>query len=298
MRVLITGASGMLGTALVAAFACMHHCIGFSRIRPDQTAIDWRTGDMSMPGELASVLDDSRPELVVNAAAMTNVDACERNPTLAQRVNCDAVDELVQYCQRSGGRLVHISTDSVFDGRKETPYVETDPVGPLNVYARTKLGAETKALRHPAAIVLRTNIFGWRQQGGDVSFGEWVLRSLREGTPLTMFHDVMYSPISTPLFAEIVLKCAERPLSGLYHAGGGEDLSKYHFALKVADAYGLATDNIVRISVADKPLAALRPRNMALDSSKLADALGISGMPAVAASIDAWMATESRQGKQ
>lgn len=294
MRILIAGASGMLGTALVAAFGPRHDCIGFSRTRPERAAVDWRTGDLSVPGELASVLDEVRPDLVVNAAAMTNVDACERNPALAQRVNCDVVDELVQYCQRRGGSFVHVSTDSVFDGRKETAYVETDLVGPLNVYARTKLAAEAKALRHPAAIVLRTNIFGWRQPGGDVSFGEWVLRSLRDGTPLTMFHDVMYSPISTPLLAEIVLQCAEKALSGLYHAGGGESLSKYDFALKVADAYGLSTENVTRISVADKPLAALRPRNMALDSSKLADALGGCGLPNVAASIDAWKAMEPK----
>lgn len=294
MKILITGASGMLGTALIAVFAGKHVCIGFSRTRPAQAAIDWRTGDLSVPGELASVLTEVRPDLIINAAAITNVDACEKNPALAQRVNCDVLGEIVEYCQQSGGRLVHISTDSVFDGQKDTPYNENDPVAPLNVYARTKLAAESLALLYPHAMVLRTNIFGWRPPGGDVSFGEWVLRSLRDGTPLTMFHDVMYSPIATPLFAGLVAECVEASLSGLYHAGGGENLSKYQFALKVAEAYGLPTDNVVRISVADKPLAALRPRNMTLDSSKLADALGIGSLPDVAASIDAWKVTEPR----
>lgn len=247
-----------------------------------------------MPGVLASVLNDVRPDLIVHAAAMTNVDACERNPVLAQRVNCDVLGEIVEYCQLSGSRLVHISTDSVFDGQKETPYNENDPVAPLNVYARTKLAAESLVLRRPDAIVLRTNIFGWRPPGGDVSFGEWVLRSLRDGTPLTMFHDVMYSPIATPLFSGVVAQCVKAGLTGLYHAGGGEILSKYQFALKVAEAYGLPTNNVLSISVADKPLAALRPRNMALDSSKLAAALGVGSLPDVAASIDAWKATEPR----
>lgn len=284
----------MLGSALIAAFEREHACVGFSRIRPAQAVIEWRTGDLSVPDELASVLAEVRPDLVVHAAAITNVDACERNPELAQRVNCDVLGEIVAYCQVNGSRLVHISTDSVFDGQKETPYTESDPVAPLNVYARTKLAAESLVLKHPDAIVLRTNIFGWRPPGGDISFGEWVLRSLRDGTPLTMFHDVMYSPIATPLFAGVVAQCVKAGLSGLYHAGGGENLSKYQFALKVAEAYGLPTDNVLRISVTDKPLAALRPRNMALDSSKLADALGIGRLPDVAASIDAWKATEPR----
>ncbi len=294
MQILITGASGMLGAALIASFQGEHACTGFSRARPAQASIDWRTGDLSVPGVLASVLNDVRPDLIVHAAAMTNVDACERNPVLAQRVNCDVLEEIVEYCQLSGSRLVHISTDSVFDGQKETPYNENDPVAPLNVYARTKLAAESLVLRRPDAIVLRTNIFGWRPPGGDVSFGEWVLRSLREGTPLTMFHDVMYSPIATPLFAGVVAQCVKAGLTGLYHAGGGEILSKYQFALKVAEAYGLPTNNVLSISVADKPLAALRPRNMALDSSKLAAALGVGSLPDVAASIDAWKATEPR----
>lgn len=294
MKILVTGASGMLGAALIAAFEGEHVCTGYSRALPALASINWRTGDLSVPGELASVLNEVHPDLIVHAAAMTNVDACERNLALAQRVNCDVLGEIVEYCQLSGSRLVHISTDSVFDGQKETPYNENDPVAPLNVYARTKLAAESLALQHPDAIVLRTNIFGWRPSGGDVSLGEWVLRSLREGTQLTMFHDVMYSPIATPLFAGVVAQCVKAGLSGLYHAGGGENLSKYQFALKVAEAYGLPTDNVVRISVSDKPLAALRPRNMALDSSKLAAALGIGSLPDVEASIDAWKATEPR----
>lgn len=294
MKILITGASGMLGAALIAAFEGEHACIGFSRTRPARAAIDWRTGDLSVPGALATALTEVRPDLIINAAAITNVDACERNPQLAQRVNCDVLGEAVEYCQLNGSRLVQISTDSVFDGQKDTPYNESDPVAPLNVYARTKLAAESLALQHPDAIVLRTNIFGWRPPGGEISFGEWVLRSLREGTPLTMFHDVMYSPIATPLFAGMVGQCVKAGISGLYHGGGGENLSKYQFALKVAEAYGLPTDNVVRISVADKPLAALRPRNMALDSSKLADTLGVGSLPDVAASIDAWKATEPR----
>lgn len=294
MKILITGASGMLGAALIAAFEGEHACIGFSRARPDRAAIDWRTGDLSVPGQLASVLTEVSPDLIINAAAITNVDACERNPQLAQRVNCDVLGEVVEYCKLNGSRLVHISTDSVFDGQKDTPYNENDPVAPLNVYARTKLATELLALQLPYAIVLRTNIFGWRPPGGDVSFGEWVLRSLREGTPLTMFHDVMYSPIATPLFAGVVAQCVKAGLAGLYHAGGGENLSKYQFALKVAEAYVLPTDNVISISVADKPLAALRPCNMALDSSKLAAALGIGSLPDIAASIDAWKATEPR----
>lgn len=289
MRILITGATGMLGSELLRVLGEGHDCIGSSRRRPAATA-PWFEAELGAPGDWAARLAELAPQVVVHAGALTHVDACERDPDLAQRVNADATRALAEHCAASRAQLIYVSTDAVFDGRKEGRYAEDDATAPVNAYGCSKLAGERAALACPGALVLRTNIFGWRPGRAD-SFGEWVLGALRAREPLTMFTDVFFTPIATALLARLVEGCVAARLAGLYHAGGAETLSKCDFAYRVAAAFGLAGDCIVPIRVADKPLAARRPRNMALDSSRLAAALGVA-LPDIRASIDAWMNTQ------
>jgi dTDP-4-dehydrorhamnose reductase len=186
----------------------------------------------------------------------------------------------------TGAAVIYISTDSVFDGAKSGPYAESDATNPLNVYARTKLAGEQIVLAAPRGLVLRTNIFGWRWRGPD-SFSEWVLAGLRRRDQLTMFTDVIYTPVASDELAGVIGGCIDRELSGLYHAGGGEALSKHDFAVKLAQVFELPADCILPIRMADKALTARRPANMALDSSRLAAALG-RPMPGVDASLRTW----------
>lgn len=294
MRILITGATGMLGVELLRVLAQHHRCTGGSSVRPLGTD-RWFEADLAAPAQWQAKLHALAPEVIVHAAALTHVDSCERDPDLARRINSDATRILAKYCADNGAYFAYISTDAVFDGQKLGRYTEADATGPVNVYGRSKLDGEAAALACPGALVLRTNIFGWRPGRAD-SFAEWVLEALRAQSPLTMFTDVSYTPVATSLLARMVEKCVEARLPGLHHAGGAQSLSKYDFALRVAAAYGLSTDCIEPISVDDKPLAARRPRNMALDSSRLARALGIA-LPDVDASIEAWKNTQPAGAK-
>ena len=290
MRVLITGASGMLGGPLVTAFHSAHTVVPLSMHRPADTTGEWLSIDISVPGQLKEAVQRVRPDAIVHAAAITNVDECELQPERAMRVNRDSVGELAEYCDRTGARLIFISTDAVFDGQKPGSYSETDVPQPINVYGRAKLAGERLALDIRGALVLRTNIFGWRGSHPP-SLAEWILSGLRTGTPLTMFTDITFSPISASLLAPIVRQCTEVGASGLYHAGGSETISKYDFCLRLARACGLRTDNVRPISVEEKGLAARRPKNIAMDCSKLEGLLGYP-LPGVDESIAAWQADE------
>ncbi|HVK53610.1 MAG TPA: SDR family oxidoreductase [Burkholderiales bacterium] len=290
-RILITGVSGMLGAALARLLSGDFVCTGISRLKPALHMCEWLEADLLDLRQTSVVVNNVKPDIVIHCAAMTNVDACERDPEAARRLHVGATDVLADYCAKTNAHMIYISTDSVFNGAKQGAYTEMDATGPLNVYGATKLEGEKSVLSLASGLVLRTNIFGWRPGRHD-SFAEWVLRSLREQTPLTMFTDVMYTPIGTELLGQVVSKCVEENVVGLFHAGGGENLSKHEFALQVADAFGLSVDPIVPIRVEDKPLAAPRPRNMALDNSRLENRLGMA-MPKVSDSIRAWKNTES-----
>jgi dTDP-4-dehydrorhamnose reductase len=290
MRVLVTGATGMLGASLVDALSAGHDCAGLYQGSLGDGACRWRQADLLDRGATAALVTDEAPDVVIHSAAMTNVDACERDPVVARGLHEEATEVLADYCARRGAQLIYISTDAVFNGRKKGSYVETDATAPLNLYGQTKLAGEHRALACSRGLVLRTNIFGWRPRRHD-SFGEWVLDALRSGTPLTMFTDVFFTPIATVLLARTIESCMTKDVSGLFHAGGAEAISKFEFACRVAAAYGLGTAGIVPTLAADKPFAAERPRNMALDCGRLVMRLG-SPMPTVAESIRAWQETE------
>src|SRR5688572_18501761 len=174
----------MLGRTLVEVFGKCYQIVGLSRHRPPKATVEWCEADLAKPGELFKMTRSVSPDIVIHAAAMTNVDECERDPALAHRVNGESVAELVRYCGERAAKLVHISTDAVFDGTTNADYTEDDKAAPVNAYGLAKLEGERWATQLPQALVLRTNIFGWRHgRGGGLA--EWLLSGLREGRAMT-----------------------------------------------------------------------------------------------------------------
>jgi dTDP-4-dehydrorhamnose reductase len=173
----------------------------------------------------------------------------------------------------AGARLVHISTDHLFDG--ERPRRREDaPLAPLNVYAKTKAEAEVAVLReHPEALVARTNFYGWGTSVR-VSFSDWVLRALRGGAPLTMFTDVYFSPLFVDDLADAIVDLVERRVTGIVNVAADERLSKYDFALRTAEVFGLPAGKVYATSVERASLRAPRPKDMSLDVERAAALLG------------------------
>jgi dTDP-4-dehydrorhamnose reductase len=284
-KVAITGASGVLGMAL----ALEAQTRGY-----DVTAL-YRSTPIAIPHvscvavdlvderQTLKLLEELRPDLIIQAAAEVRVDWCEEHPAEATRANVDTSATLADFATRAGAHLLYVSTDSVFEG-KGSNYKESDPVAPVNIYATTKLRGETEVLRrHPTAIVARTNFYGWtgRHKLGLV---DWILQQLAGGRELPGFTDAIFSPLLVNDLAVALLDLAAYDVSGVFHVVGPEAISKYEFAVRVARRFSYDPDLVRPTRTADVPMKALRPLNTTLDTSKLRSLLG-HALPDVAAGL-------------
>ena len=273
MKIGITGASGMLGAALVSRLSRTHKVFATSRsIGVEGQNIEWNCFDLTDVVLLNQWLETSQLDVIVHCAAIVDVDLCEENISAATNLHVITTEVIANYINSIKGMLIYISTDSVFDGEKSTSYSESDLVNPLNIYAKTKLMGEKLVQSMNSGLVLRTNIIGWTQKG-NTSFAEWMLKSLIDNAPLNLFHDVYFSPLTVEELSLIIEKIIHNPIFGLYHCASSDSISKYEFGIKMAEIFKLSSSNINRVSVDDMEFKADRPKNMALDIGKISSAL-------------------------
>ncbi len=269
MKVGITGASGMLGTALIDILAGQHEVFSTARSQGiEEKHTQWECFDLTDLRQLDDWLTEVKPDVIVHCAAIVNVDECEKNKKSSIQLHVDTTEVIANYLDKNNGQLVYISTDSVFDGNNKEPYIEKDGVNPLNIYARSKLLGEKPVLTMKRGLVLRTSIIGWSRTN-KISFAEWILKGLVEQKPLTLFNDVLFSPLHVSDLSMIIIRAIEKKAYGLYHASSRDSLSKYDFGVMMADVFGFATENISAIGVDDLKFKAKRPKNMALSNEKI-----------------------------
>ena len=273
-RILVTGASGLLGINFALRFAAKHPILGLTNTHPLKDApFASQPLDLTDPAALNSALDAFRPEIVLHCAALANIDACERSPLEAERINAWVPEQLALAAAQRGFKLVHLSTDAVFDGQKGD-YVETDQPNPLSVYARTKLQAEQRVLAaNPDALVARVNFYGW-SVSGQRSLGEFFYNNLSQGRRVNGFMDVFFCPLEVTLLAETLLRLAELDCRGIYHVVSSQCWSKYAFGCAIAQRFGLDEGLITPLSVQQGGLTAARSPNLGLNTDKLTSALG------------------------
>jgi len=294
MRLLITGASGLLGLNLSLLAMHDHEVVGLDRSRLAGTPFALHKIDLLDPAAAARALDELRPEAVIHTAANANVDACESDPAGALRLNAELPGELAGMCRARGIRLVHISTDAVFDGTGGSPYTEQDAPNPLSVYARTKLDGEQAVLAaDPGAIVARVNFFGW-SLSGTRSLAEFFFNNLSAGRPCNGFTDVFFCPMFVGDLAGTLVRMLQAGLGGLYHVVGSEALSKYEFGLRLAHQFGFDGSLIAPVSVEESGLQARRSHNLRLSIHKLSTDLGMD-IPGVSTGLAHFYA-QYRQG--
>jgi dTDP-4-dehydrorhamnose reductase len=286
-RWLVTGASGLLGRDLCERLVSAGHVVVAVRRdhAVDVRGVDDLVIDLAEPGAVSGLVEKTGATHVVHAAAVTNVDACERNELAAHHLHVDVAEELATDAARHGARFVYISTDHLWDGQLAMVSEDT-PRAPLNAYARTKAaGEDAVQAAHEGALVVRTNFFGngppWR-----ASLSDWILDGLAKSRQIPAFADVYYTPIALPLLCTILTDVVALDVAGVLHLAGGERISKLEFALALAAATGAPTSGILATSIADADLGAPRPRDMSLDCSRAAAVLG-RPMPTVMTSIDA-----------
>ena len=253
MRVVILGAGGMLGADLVTVFSENHEVFAIGRAECDVTHLS----DVTL---LAMAV---RPEVIINAAAFTRVDACEREAERAYLVNAVGARNAAVAAGAAGAAVVHFSSDYIFDGEKGRPYDEFDRPNPLSVYGRSKLAGEVWVRQVCAAhFIVRTQ---WLWGKGGPNFVETILRQARKGEELRVVDDQVGSPTFTADVAAAVARLVEEPRFGTYHLTNSGTCTWHGFAQAIVAAAGL--DNPVRaITTAEAGRPAPRPRFAALEN--------------------------------
>ncbi len=259
MRVVVTGAAGQLGSEVPGASA-------------DHDVVALGHGDLDVAdGDAVARTDDRHgPDAIVNCAAYNAVDAAETDPDGARLVNVDGPRNLARAAASAGAHLVHLSTDYVFDGRAETPYVETDEPAPATVYGRSKLDGELAVAEHATswAVVRTAWVFGRVGR----SLVETVLARARAGEALRMVDDQRGSPTCALDLAVAVARIATGAHTGVFHVTNGGDCTPHELARDVLELAGLGAADLQAITTAELGRPAPRPRFSVLRSERLHEA--------------------------
>jgi len=253
MKVVVTGGSGQL------ALAIQRFWTGHEVVLPSERELD-----LSRPEAVRDTLMRLRPEVVINAGALTQVDRCETETALAMRINGEAVGWLAAACSALDARLVQISTDYVFDGKSTRPYREDDPVGPLSVYGRSKLLGEQEAKKIENHLIVRT---AWLYDAWGHNFYTTMLKLGRQGDPLKVVDDQRGAPTSCRALATQLQVAVEAGWRGTIHATCSGETTWHGFAVEIFRLHGIPV-NLASCSTADFPRPAPRPAYSVLSSEK------------------------------
>jgi len=294
MKLLITGASGLLGINLALEAMGEHEVVGIDRGKLKSAPFQVIKADILKTDEMNSILDSAKPDWLINCAALANLEKCEEDPEQARILNTNFPGNLAVACAKKHIPFMHLSTDSVFDGTKEGSYSEEDEPNPPGVYSRTKLEGERAVQEaNSDAIVARVNFFGW-SLGGRRSLGEFFVNNLSEGKNVNGFTDVVFCPMWVNHLAQTLIAMLEKDLHGLYHVVGPQPMNKYQFGVEVAKKFGLNESLISPESVEKSGLTAKRSHNLWLSVHKLSTDLG-RPLPDFSTGLDGFY-TQYQQG--
>ncbi|GAB4576899.1 MAG: dTDP-4-dehydrorhamnose reductase [Roseibium sp.] len=271
-KVLVLGASGMAGKAIVDMGKSLgYDIVGASRKGPDIEV------DVEDEADLVGKIREIEPRLIINTVADVSVARCEADPGRSWRVNARPAAFLAELSKELRCKFLHVSTDHYFSGDGRCKHAEDHPVTLLNEYARTKFAAEALALSAPGAVVIRTNIVGFRPEIGG-TFAEWCLDVIRNDKEATLFDDQFVSSIDIWNFADCVWKLAVSGFSGVINVASRDVFSKAEFALRLAKAEGRTLTRAKIGSVGQQ--GTRRPDSLGLDTS-LAESVTGREMPSL-----------------
>jgi dTDP-4-dehydrorhamnose reductase len=281
VRVLVTGASGLLGGRLALLLARDHAVVAARHETPLPAGLDAVTFDLLSPASIAETVVQSQAEAVVHSAAFADADRCEADPALAHRANVVACEALARACRTHGVRLLALSTDLVFGG-DAAPARETDDPQPILVYGRTKLDGERAVLDGcPGAAVVRVALVHGRGHGRRGTASESIAWQLAAGRTPRLFVDQFRTPVDAESVADLLQRLLASDAHGVFHAGGPERMSRHDLGLRVAASLGASPGQIVALRQDEAPQAAPRPRDVSLDCTR-AHAVGWRPRPVAA----------------
>lgn len=280
MRILITGGTGLLGKALIEMNKDAHRIwtvyLGNYDV-PNNKQTNYYKTDVCKINDLEIIFFEARPEFVIHTAAIANVDYCEKNYEEAWYSNFIGTRNVIELCKKYDSRIVYISTNAVFDGKK-APYSEDDPPCPINNYGKIKLECEENIKNSNLRYLLVRPIlmYGWNNKNERLNPVTWLLNKLQNREKVNMVTDVYENPLLNHHCAEIIWTLVRLNKEGLYHIGGRDVVNRYEFAKLIAEVFELKSEDLIFPVTSDFfPDIAPRPKNTSYDTEKLSKELNI-----------------------
>jgi dTDP-4-dehydrorhamnose reductase len=270
ITVLVTGATGLLGTSMVPVL--VEH--GYNVITHAHHQEAAFRANLSVKEECFTVLENVKPTVVINLIGLTSVELCEEQPNLAYKVNTQTVENIVDWIliSKSECHLIHISTDQVYDGDGTK---SEDEIVLKNMYAFSKYAAEIVATKVNST-VLRTNFFGKSKTSGRESITDWVYVNLKNARNIQVFDDVYFSPLSISTISHLMPLIIKKKASGIFNLGSNDGMTKADFDFLFAEKLFLPTESMKRINSSEfTSLKATRPKDMRMNCRKFEETFGI-----------------------
>lgn len=269
-RLIVTGAAGFVGGSIVcqARGAWEIHAFSGRESAVQRDGLVWHRLDLLDAGQVRRVFREVRPAAVVHSAAIADIDYCQAHQDEARRVNVDAARLMAELCRESGVRLVHISTDTIFDGEKGG-YREADTPGPVNFYGRTKREAEAAVAETASnwSIARLALVMGLPFFGRGNTFLPKMIAALQEGNQVGVPQAEIRSPVDVVTVGRALLELAGNEFQGLIHLAGNEVVRRVDMARRIATRLGYSPDLIVPTDPTTMPGRAARPRDVSLDNT-------------------------------
>ncbi len=278
MKVAVFGANGLLGQKLMSEINSSYKIIAFGRDKRSNifsNEIDYLQLDITDSGEVNETIKREIPGVIVNAAAYTNVDGCEENKEECWKVNVEGVETLAKASRKINAKLIHISSDYVFDGTGG-PYSEEDKPAPTTYYGKAKLASENIIIGSKAKYaIIRTNVLYGHAYPAKASFVRWVIDELSNGNKIRVVDDQYNNPTLANDLAACILRVIQLDAEGMFNYAGSDYLSRFEFAQKIAEKFKYSTELIFPISTEELGQLADRPKKGGLRTEKARDTLGL-----------------------
>ncbi|KFM22151.1 Spore coat polysaccharide biosynthesis protein SpsK [Marine Group I thaumarchaeote SCGC AAA799-B03] len=277
-KILIFGGSGLVGSVFIESSKDLFEIISIYNTNSHQihNVISKKIDFLNERQKISSIIENQKPDVIINTVAYPSVDFCEFNHNLTDQLHVDVVKDIVSTASRINCKVIFLSTDAVFDGKINKKYTEEDVPEPVNYYGLSKLKAEQLVLENPHNVVLRTAvIYGWHEKS---RFTNWILGYLKENKKVDPFIDQFNTPTLVDDLVKSMIKIIELDVSGLFHATGKTCINRFDFAKKLAISFGYDEKLVIPVTSKQKKQDAPRPKSTCLDSSKLENLINFQFM--------------------
>jgi dTDP-4-dehydrorhamnose reductase len=262
-KILITGSEGQLGSILNIKLSKMFQVIATSTNKLGNNSLV--TLDITKPNEVNLCINKYNPDIVINTAALTDVDFCEDNKSIARSVNVEGLKNLIKYTSKKT-KIIHISTDYVYNG-EQCFYTEESKPDPINYYGKTKLEADNFLIgSNKIYAIIRPNTI---YHGSNINFFTWVYKNISNNNKIKVVNDQICNPSYIPSLVNSIIDIIIMNGLGLYQHGSKDSLSRYQFALRIAKKYKFSPDLIIESNTLNLNQSALRPMKSILNTDKI-----------------------------